>query len=158
MIQSTDEFINILQANPTHGLLASLDVESLFTSVPVHDTIDIILQYAYENPNMSPPNIRKDIMKELLLQCTTQTPFRHVDGGIYKQREGVSMGSPLGPLFANFYMANLESVVLAELPENQRPSIYCRYVDDIFLVVNNIGILDNLKQKFEKKLCISIYF
>ena len=51
MVESTDEFLNMLQtANNRGGLLASLDVESLFTNVPVNETIDIILQHAYNDP------------------------------------------------------------------------------------------------------------
>ena len=56
-------------------------------------------------------------MKELLLVCTTETPFKTPTGDIYTQVDGVAMGSPLGPLFANFYMANLETIVLENMPE-----------------------------------------
>ena len=39
------------------------------------------------------------------------------------------MGSPLGPLFANFYMAHVENLVLND-PEIA-PATYVRYVDDV---------------------------
>lgn len=58
------------------------------------------------------------------------------------------MGSPLGPTFANFYMCNLENHVLNEI--NYKPKIYCRYVDDIFLVIKNVDDLNKLKSDFEK--------
>ena len=133
MVNSTDEFLNILRASgDRRGLLGSLDVDSLFTQVPVTDTVDIILQHAYHHETFKPPHIPKQIMKQLLITCTTQTPFRHVDGSIYLQKDGVSMGSPLGPLFANFYMANLENSVIPTIDSHERPLIYCRYVDDIF--------------------------
>ena len=38
---STDNFIDILKTLQPTGSMASLDVESLFTNVPVRDTIDI---------------------------------------------------------------------------------------------------------------------
>jgi len=60
------------------------------------------------NPDIPPPTIPKDLMEQLLLVCTTETPFRLPNGDAYLQIDGVSMGSPLGPLFANFYMADLK--------------------------------------------------
>ena len=44
------------------------------------------------------------------------------------------MGSPLGPTFANFYMGKLENCIF----QNQnKPNIYARYVDDIFLEIQS---------------------
>ncbi|XP_076038560.1 uncharacterized protein LOC143023821 [Oratosquilla oratoria] len=63
---------------------------------------------------------------------------------MYKQINGVAMGSPLGVLFANFFMGTIETELLAEA----RPSIYCRYVDDIFVRVRDQRELQNLKTRF----------
>ena len=41
-LNSTDDFLQILRATNPSGTLTSLDVESLFTNVPVMETIDII--------------------------------------------------------------------------------------------------------------------
>ena len=57
MLKSTDEFIDILQTTKPDGLIASLDVESLFTNVPVERTIDIICKNVYENETVLPLNI-----------------------------------------------------------------------------------------------------
>ena len=51
---------------------------------------------------------------------------------MYKQCDGMSMGSPLGPTFANFFMAEVENRALGNT--NTCPSLYCRYIDDIFLI------------------------
>ena len=84
--------------------LVSLDVESLFTNVPAIPTIDIILEIAYNYPTIAPPAIPFDQLGKLLIICTTKTPFRF-DNQTYIQTDGVSMGSPLGPTLADFYMA-----------------------------------------------------
>ena len=68
------------------------------------------------------------------------------------------MGNPLGPLFANFYMANLENSILDKLPMIDKPTIYTRYVDDIFIVCKNIKILENLKKLFEEQSVLSFTF
>ena len=57
------------------------------------------------------------------------------------------MGSCLGPTFANFYMAYVENNVLKN--EEVKPSVYCRYVDDIFVIVRNEQHLQELKQHME---------
>ena len=148
MIQSTQEFIGIARSFEGDGHLASLDVESLFTNVPVDDTIAIILDCAYNSPTANPPDIPREIVKRLLKICTTETPFRNINGDLYLQKDGVSMGSPLGPMFANFYMCHIENNVLPNLATP--PLVYTRYVDDIFLVIKNIKTLEEIKQKFEE--------
>ena len=138
----------MIKASSGSGFLASLDVENLFTNVPVRETIDLIIKYAYQDPNRKPSPIDERIMKELLLTCTTETPFKHPNGNIYIQTDGVSMGSPLGPLFANFYMCHLENNVLSSYTK-EKPKIYCRYVDDIFLLVRDPSLIFELKEKFQ---------
>ena len=41
-LKSTDEFIYILKNNNCEEILASLDVESFFTNIPVEETIKIV--------------------------------------------------------------------------------------------------------------------
>ena len=59
------------------------------------------------------------------------------------------MGSPLGPLFANFYMCHIENAVLQD--PALRPHIYARYVDDIFVNVEDDQHLRALKEALEAK-------
>ena len=55
MIKSTNEFIAIIRRERPIGILASLDVESLFTNVSVDATIDIIMDRLYRDPSVAPP-------------------------------------------------------------------------------------------------------
>ena len=102
MLSSTDEFIDIIRELKPEGMMASLDVETLYTSVPVLETIDIVLEYVYNHDTLSPPSIPRSIMKELLIICTIEAPFRNIDGQLYKQRDGLAMGGPLSCTLANF--------------------------------------------------------
>ena len=54
-IRSTDDFLSILRTTRLTDILASLDVESLFTNVPVLKTIDIICDCVYKHPVIPPP-------------------------------------------------------------------------------------------------------
>jgi hypothetical protein len=147
MIDSTHEFVEICKSVQQPKFFASLDVESLFTNVPVHETIDIILDNVYNHPTLEPPEISKVILKKLLTTCTTKSPFRNIDGSLYVQTDGVSMGSPLGPTLASFYMCHLENSAFDNL--TTKPKIYCRYVDDCFVVMDSVDELHALKEYFE---------
>ena len=60
------------------------------------------------------------------------------------------MGTPLGPTFANFYMCSMENKIL-ETDTNLKPTVYCRYVDDTFVVIDNFNQLINLRNAFERE-------
>ena len=75
--------------------------------------------------------------------CTTATPFSF-NGINCVQKEGVSMGSPLGPTFADFYMSHVENYLLFQ----DRVSylvFYVRYVDDTLAIMFGILSTDFLK-------------
>ena len=71
---------------------------------------------------MHPSNIPKEILEELLRICTLV--FRTPKGALYEQTNGVSMGAPMGPNFANFYMCHMENSLFDE-NRMLKPTIYC---------------------------------
>ncbi|XP_076048070.1 uncharacterized protein LOC143029258 [Oratosquilla oratoria] len=127
-IASASDFLEILRDSPSNedAIIASLDVENLFTNVNVPS-----ISFSRECTTATTPhlNIPEKSLRSLLEICTKEAPFTWPNGKMYKQIDGVAMGSPLGVLFANFFMGTIETKFLAEV----RPSIYCRYVDDIFV-------------------------
>ena len=147
-VKSRDEFLDLLYAATLRDNVKpiSLDVESLFTNVPVVDTIDIIIRQVYSHESLAPPLIEPNTLREMLILCTTKVPFRNINGKLYLQTNGVSMGSPLGPTFADYYMCHLESTVIDSLPI--KPIMYCRYVDDIFMLTDDNTML-RVKEAFE---------
>ena len=66
------------------------------------------------------------------------------------------MGSPLGPLFANFYMAEQENNTISFLKPEESPLVYCNYVDDIFLIVNRKSTINLLKTKFGRRFRFTV--
>ena len=65
-------------------------------------------------------------MKNLLLLRTKNVDFTF--GNVYQQKDGVAMGSPLGPLLARIFMTHLKRTLMPELEKFMRP--WDRYVDD----------------------------
>lgn len=52
---------------------------------------------------------------------------------MYRQTDGVAMGSPLGPLLANVFVGSLEQKLF---DQHGGPLLYKRYVDDVFAIFN----------------------
>ena len=155
IINSTDDFLQIRRVLQPHGIIASLDVESLFTNVPVLDTIEIICDAIYnKNSNpLLPPQILAETFSARRSQTeSTYSTTEHDGVGMhdenYLQHDGVGMGSPLGVTFANYYMCHIENTVLDAEP-SYKPTTYCRYIDDIFIITHNLDNLIKLKEAFE---------
>ena len=82
--------------------MASLDVDSLFTNIPLYETIDICADLLFrDNPIVD--GLNKSEFKQLLTLATTES-FILFNGSYYRQIDGVAMGSPLGPTLANIFL------------------------------------------------------
>ena len=146
-VQSSCDFLHIVRSSTPGGTIASLDVESLFTNVPVEETIGMICDKVYRDAGTPPLDIPEDALRDLLRLCTMRAPFITHKGQMFTQVDGVAMGSPLGVLFADFYMGVVEERVFSEYPE---PEVYCRYVDDTYIKTTDADAVENLRQEFER--------
>ena len=119
--------------NYDHSLhTASLDLESLFTNIPLGETIKDCVNYLFSNNFYGRKLSRKDLY-ELLKLATTESSFIF-DHKLYKEIDRVAMGSPLGPTLANAFLWHYEKMSLNECPSQFKPVVYKRYVDDIFVL------------------------
>ena len=90
--------------------MVSFDVASLFTNVPLEETIEIIFKKIY----IINKEIPKQEMKELLKFCTKNVHFTF-NKETYIQVDGVAMDSPLGTVLGNIFMVELETSVIPNL-------------------------------------------
>ena len=113
----------------------SLDVESLFTNVPLQRTLNIILARIF-NKKLIDTNLRKSTLRKLILDTCTKTVFS-CNNKLFEQTVGVSMGGSLGPLLANIIMTVFEQneIVVKPLIVRKLITFYCRYVDDTLLLI-----------------------
>ena len=84
--------------------MASYDVTSLFTNVPVMETINIILEQIYSTNVTKFHGFNKQQFKDLLNLAVLDNYFIF-NGTLYQQLDGMAMGSPLGPTFANILVS-----------------------------------------------------
>ena len=124
--------------------LGSLDVISLFTSVPLDRCIDVIVN-AIQLPNLDIKFDRLSIV-QMLEVCAKDTQFMF-NGTIYRQNDGVAMGSPLGPILANIYVGYIEN----KTPQIDTETIfYGRYVDDTIVIARDVQAINQLKDRLNE--------
>ena len=120
--------------------MGSLDVDSLFTNIPLEETIDICTNTLFENMEKV-EGLSKIEFKELLSLATKESYFIF-NGQLYKQVDGVAMGSPLGPTLANAFLVHFEKNWLQNCPSDFKPHYYRRYVDDTFVLFTSPKYLE----------------
>ncbi|XP_067216923.1 reticulocyte-binding protein homolog 1 isoform X1 [Linepithema humile] len=122
--------------NTDHSL-ASFDVISLFTNIPiekVNESISKRWDHIKEKTNIP---LKEFLIGINLILNSTYFTFNNT---IYKQIYGTPMGSPLSPIVSDMVMQDLESTAIKLL--NYKPNIYIRYVDDILIATRT----DKLKE------------
>jgi len=120
-VKNSFQFVQVLESLRVQpeDLVVSFDVVSLFTNVPIVDSLEH-LSHHFEDDVMA-------LFKHIL----TSTYFRF-DGQFYEQTDGVAMGSTLSSVIANFFMENFEKKAIEQA--THKPVCSFRYVDDTFVI------------------------
>ncbi len=138
-VSNSYEFVRLLEQTdlqPSDRLL-SFDVVSLYTRVPVTESLQIIESRLQELSELPTDPVRdvtslsdRGIM--ILLRHVLEHCYFTWDSTLYRQQSGLPMGGRLSPIIANIFMEHLEHQVLCTALTI--PKIYLRYVDDVFIV------------------------
>ena len=104
----------------------SYDVESIFTNIPIQETINYIIEQIYVHKKLT-PICSKLIFRRLLIKLATECTFKF-NNRFLKQVDGCTMGGPLSVTFSDIYMVKMENDVV--IPS--KPIFYSRFVDDIY--------------------------
>ena len=127
-VKNTYDFLDKLRTIKTHpdALLISLDVDSLYTNIDNEMGIKAVTEIFATDPKP----IHKYIVK--LLRLSLEGNDFIFDGKHYLQVSGTAMGKKFAPHYADITMAYWE---VNNLPKcKNQPSIYLRYLDDIFMI------------------------
>ena len=96
------------------------------------------------------PLIPKDVFVELIKSATFSVEFSF-NNTMYKQTNGVAMGSPLVPALANIFGGYYEEKLLSQM---EKPPTYFRYVDDTFAIFDHEAEADEFPDQTQLPLSI----
>ena len=142
-------FTTDISKQDTAMYMSSLDVDSLFTNIPLKETVKICSNLLFRDSPIV-DGLTKAEFEQLLTIATTES-FILFNGCYYQQIDGVAMGSPLGPTLANIFLCHHEQQWLDSCPTVYRPVYYKRYVDDIFVLLPNSDCLSSFKEYLNKQ-------
>lgn len=119
----------------------SLDFESLYSNIdPIHCT-NTITEYIANYLNNS--NLDLFAFRTFLLILFQNNIFK-CNNKYYIQNRGLAMGSICGPTIANLYLYILE----IRWVKINKPIMYFRFIDDIFLALHDKLDLKDLQEQF----------
>lgn len=116
----------------------SLDVVSLYTSIPPQDAIQATLSFIQKH-HTNTHGLTLEHIQELLTIITQNTYFQF-EGHIYQQISGLPMGSSTSAILAIIYMDYVEQQTI----HNLNIGIYKRYVDDTLILTLNKHEADHI--------------
>ena len=105
--------------------LVSFDIVSLFTNISLDETIAICVHFLYCGPSTSVLPFPEDVFIELMEIATKSVSFTFNEI-MYHQIDGISVGSPLGPI----------CWVSWKIEKFPKPFIYLHYVNDTFVTLS----------------------
>jgi len=150
-VLNSDKFVDELVSVPSADkfFMVSFDIESLFTNIPIDETISICLDKLFGSTTTYLGFNRKYFKK--LLELAVKSSFFIFNDIMYQQCEGLGMGLPLGPTLANIFMGFHEEQWLEDCPQSFKPFFYRRYVDDCFLLFDDEASADKFLKYLNKK-------
>ena len=112
--------------------LASLDVVSMYTNIPVKKALDCVNIFLRKHPEiLEGSTLSIGAVMAVMDVCMSSTYFSF-QGKFYEQVRGVPMGQPLSVPVANIFMHWVETTILDTIP--LEPKFWKRFLDDIYLV------------------------
>lgn len=139
-VRDTYHFIEIVRGLriPSEFYFFSMDVDSLYTNIPIAAGITCVKNIFEKYPDPTRPD---DELLKLLEINLTRNDFMF-NGEYYLQIKGTAMGKKFAPAYANIFMANWEREVFLKCVK--KPAHYLRYLDDIW------GIWTGSREEFSE--------
>ena len=137
-LKDTTDFVNFIERRnlPEDAFLVSLDVASLYTNIPQEEGIDTVCNVckAYQTFYGENTPIPTQSLRRILKLILQENSFEF-NGKNYLQTHGTAMGTKMAVAFANIFMSAVETEILNL--SKTKPLEWKRYIDDIFLIVEN---------------------
>ena len=122
--------------------MASFDIKSLFTSIPLAETLNVCVQNLYKNQVHFTSSFYK------LLKITMFESFLIFDGKFYEQCDDVAT---VGPTLANVFMCHFENIWFENCLSHFKPIVYRRFVDDTLLLLRSKNHVEKFRSYLNKE-------
>lgn len=132
-LRDTMDFLNKLSDCHVDqdDVLCTMDVSSLYPSIPHDDGMNAMRHYLMQRPIQEPST---DFLLCLTNEVLTKNYFKFQDQ-YYLQLRGSAMGSPMAPNYANLFMGKFEfDFVYNNNPYFKFIKHYWRFIDDLFII------------------------
>lgn len=123
------EFINSATIE-TNDILVSFDVVSMYTSIPFEMVFDMVMHRSDEF--LVRFGIDRALLSNILIFLLEECSVFTVLDNVFKQKDGLPMGSCLSPLIARIFMDEVITVLLRKVPV----SFIKVFVDDTIAAIN----------------------
>ena len=113
---------------PDDAILVTIDVESLFPSIPQDECLSIVYNEMFSKAKLLlfDPNL---IIK--LLHININSNYFEFGSLVFRQVQGTAMGASFSPTISNIFLSTILRFLQTQMYE---PKILKRYIDDIFLI------------------------
>ena len=138
-VKDTFVFADKIVEQDPEFFIGSLDVDSLFTNIPLEETFHIRTNTLFENTERV-EGLSKIEFKELLSLATKESYFIFNEK-LYKLVDGVTMGSALIATLTDGFLVYFKKSRLQNYPSDIKPYYYWGYVDYIFVLFTRFRIL-----------------
>ena len=116
-------------------IMLSFDVTSLYTNIPIIDTLNIIKDYVHSDDKFARKTaITQDMFLDLVNLVLTTTWYTF-NSQFYQQTGGVAMGSPASSTTAEIYMQTDQSTAISTALHP--PKVWERFGDDVYSIVKH---------------------
>ena len=115
--------------------MVSFDVTSLYTNIPIIDTLNIIKDHVNNDDQFTRKTaISQDKFLDLVHLVLTTTWYTF-NSQFYQQTDGVAMGGPASSTTAEIYMQAYERTAITTALHH--PKVWERFVDDIYSILQS---------------------
>ena len=130
-LKDTNHTLQVLQnfsfpSDPSNCFLFTMDVTSLYTSIPHSDGLLALKHFLTEDERSLPVTTLLRLAELVLTLSSFQFGDEH-----FLQTSGVAMGTRMGPSYACLFMGRLEEQIFQEYT-GPVPVLYRRFIDDCF--------------------------
>ena len=110
---------------------------------PVSLAVQAALQRLENDPSLADRTTLTPAQIADLLTFVLRSTYFQYNGSIYEQKDGAAMGSPVSAVIANLYMESFEEQAITT--SSYKPTIWKRYVDDTFTILDRGNVDDFLQ-------------